>query len=238
MRTSIKPGTIASMKNASCALLISSLICSPSFAQSESDSAAALIETFLLQQIPEYAERAKITVNPLNLEKLPACQQYQVFLPRGGKNIGKINVGLRCLGPSNWSLFASAQVAVSGNYLSAARPLAAGQALSQQDLLLKQGDLGQLPAGILLDPTQAIGKTLKHSVPAGSPLRRDQLLAPQVIQAGQNVRVIYRTPNFSASAEGKAIGNAAVGQLTQVRMPSGQIVSGQATAGGEVEIAQ
>jgi len=238
MQIAIKPGTIASMKKTSCALLISSLICSHGFAQSESDSAAALIETFLLQQIPEYAERAKITVNRPNLEKLPACQQYQVFLPRGGKNIGKINVGLRCLGPSNWSLFTSAQVAISGNYLSAAHPLAAGQPLGQQDLVLKQGDLGQLPAGTLLDPAQAIGKTLKNSVPAGSPLRRDQLLAPQVIQAGQNVRVIYRTPSFSASAEGKAVGNAAAGQIAQVRMPSGQIVSGQATPTGEVEIAQ
>lgn len=209
-----------------------------STAASEGGDVAALIESFLLQQHPEHAERTKVTVNPPNLEKLPPCNQYQPFLPRGGKSIGKINVGLRCLGPASWSLFVSAQVAISGTYLSTAHPLAAGQVLTPQDFVLKQGDLAQLPAGTLVDPAQATGNTLKNALPAGAPLRRDQLQLPRVIQAGQNVRVVYRAPGFSASAEGKAIGNASAGQVTQVRMPSGQVISGTASPQGEVEIAR
>ncbi|WP_371324728.1 flagellar basal body P-ring formation chaperone FlgA [Dechloromonas sp. ZY10] len=212
------------------------LVAAPSAVRSDHDEISSLVETYLLQQIPEQAEHAKVTVNPPNLEKLPPCNQYQVFLPRGSKTIGKINVGLRCVGPANWSLFLGAQVSISSHYLSAARPLSAGQTLNQQDLLIKQGDLGQLPPGTLLDPAQALGKTVKASIPAGTPLRRDQLQAPAVIQAGQNVRVIYRAPGFSATAEGKALSNAGAGQVAQVRMPSGQIVSGQATSQGEVEI--
>lgn len=219
-------------------VLALALTWAPNTAFCDDQQISSLVEAYLLQQIPEQAERAKVTVNPPNLEKLPPCNQYQVFLPRGSKTIGKINVGLRCLGPANWSLFLSAQVSIASHYLSAARALNAGQTITQQDLTLKSGDLGQLPPGTLLDPAQALGKTLKTSIAAGNPLRREQLQAPQVIQAGQNVRVTYRAPGFSATAEGKALGNASIGQVTQVRMPSGQMVSGLATAQGEVEINQ
>ena len=70
----------------------------------------------------------------------------------------------------------------------------------------------------------------------GSPLG-DQLLAPLVVRQGQSVRVVSKGSSFSVSAEGKALNNAADGQVAQVRMSSGQTVSGVAKADGSVEIA-
>ena len=50
------------------------------------------------------------------------------------------------------------------------------------------------------------------------------------------MRVIVRGSGFAATAEGRALNNAAEGQLAQVRMATGQTVSGIATADGSVEI--
>lgn len=235
MQTSCKTGRMPLMlkKLATGLFLTACLLPQASGTASE---VPGLIEAYLRQQIPEFAERATITVNTPHLEKLTPCDQYQPFLPKGSKTLGKVHVGLRCLGPAHWSIFVGARISVNGPYLSTARALANGQTLSPQDLILKHGDLGQLPPGTLTDLHQAIGRTLKHPLPADAPLRRDQLQAPLVIQAGQAVRVIYRASGFTASAEGRAIQNASEGQVAQVRMPSGQIVSGQANDRGEVEI--
>ena len=77
---------------------------------------------------------------------------------------------------------------------------------------------------------------MRNSLGAGQPLRSDQLLSPLVIRQGQTVRVISSGSGFSVSAEGKAINNATIGQLVQIRMESGQTVSGTARADGSVEI--
>ena len=98
------------------------------------------------------------------------------------------------------------------------------------------GDLSKLPSSVLMDPTQAIGKTLKSGLGAGQPLRSDQLAAQWAVQQGQTVRMISRGDGFSVSAEGKALTSAQEGQVVQVRAASGQTVSGIARAGGIVEV--
>ncbi|MDP3440758.1 MAG: flagellar basal body P-ring formation chaperone FlgA, partial [Azonexus sp.] len=98
------------------------------------------------------------------------------------------------------------------------------------------GDISSLPTGVVVDPANAIGKTLRNSLGAGQPLRSDQLLAPLVIRQGQTVRVISSGPGFSVSSEGKAMNNAAEGEIAQIRMNTGQTVSGIARNDGSVEI--
>lgn len=52
------------------------------------------------------------------------------------------------------------------------------------------------------------------------------------------VQVQVQGLGFSINSEGKAMGNAAVGQSVRVRMASGQIVSGVAGEDGVIYIAQ
>jgi flagella basal body P-ring formation protein FlgA len=49
--------------------------------------------------------------------------------------------------------------------------------------------------------------------------------------------VVSRGPGFLVTAEGKAVANAADGQVAQARLTSGQTLSGIARSGGVVEIA-
>jgi len=50
------------------------------------------------------------------------------------------------------------------------------------------------------------------------------------------VTVVSRGENFQVSTEGVAMGNAAAGQVVQVRLSSGQVRSGIARPGGVVEM--
>ena len=114
--------------------------------------------------------------------------------------------------------------------------LAAGQIIGESDFVARNGDLGTLPATILMDAEQAIGRTVRIGVAPGQPLRSDQLTTPWAVQQGQTVKTVSRGTGFSVNSEGKALNNAQEGQVVQVRTPSGQTVSGIARPGGVVEI--
>ena len=164
------------------------------------------------------------------------CVAYEAFLPKGSALWGRTTVGVRCLAPGTWTAYVQVQVKVSGNYVVSARALPAGTVLGPADVALQHGDLSALPISVATDPALAVGKTLKSGLGAGQPLRGDLLTAPWAVQQGQSVKTIAHGPGFSVSSEGKALGNAAAGQVVQVRTGNGQTVSGIARPGGIVEI--
>ena len=56
------------------------------------------------------------------------------------------------------------------------------------------------------------------------------------VKAGQKVVVVAQGEGFSINSEGQALNNAAVAQNARVRMPSGQVVSGEVGADGNILI--
>lgn len=193
-------------------------------------------ERYIHQQTQGQPGTITVRMGNLDLSRLPACEAHEAFSPPGTRFIGKTYIGVRCLGPNAWSVLVPSQISITSEYITSSRPLRSGHTITPEDLSVLTGDLASLPTGVVIDPQAAIGKTLRNSVGTGQPLRSDQLLAPLLIRQGQTVRVISQGAGFSASAEGRALNNAAEGQLAQVRMSSGQTVSGIVRADGSVEI--
>ena len=109
--------------------------------------------------------------------------------------------------------------------------------MSAADLSRNHGELTALPDGLLTDPFQAIGRSASISLPAGRPLRGDMLRQVAAVQQGQSVKVLATGPGFQVTGgDGRALNTAADGQVVQVRMANGHIVSGLARVGGTVEV--
>lgn len=167
---------------------------------------------------------------------LPTCQALELFIPAGGRLWGQATVGVRCNSQTPWTVYVPVGVKVMANVVHAARPLAQGQSVAAADLALQKADLTQLPAGILTELSQAVGKTVVTSLMSGQPLRQDLLRSPAVIQQGQSVKLQAQGIGFSVSSGGKALAAAAVGQVVQVRIHSGQIINGIARPDSTVEV--
>lgn len=195
-------------------------------------------EQFLQTQATGLPGEVKVTIGAIDPRlKLPACTTPQAFLPPSSKAWGRTTVGVRCTVPSTWTIYVSATVKVFGEYIAAAAPLAQGQTIDQADIGKVKGDLSALPAGVITDASEAIGRTAATTIPLGAPLRQDALRNQRAIQQGQGVRVVVNGPGFSVTSDAKALNNANEGQMTQVRTPSGQVISGIAKLGGIVELA-
>ena len=209
----------------------------PVQAQQPHSTIKAAIEEFLRVQTNGLPGKATYSAGAIDPRlQLAACGAMEVFSPPGSRLWGVSSVGVRCGAPTPWTIYVTVTVRVNGPYLASTKALTAGQALTQADFTVMNGDLTQMPAGVATDASQVVGKTLSSPVAAGQAIRADLLRTPNAILSGQNVKVISEGTGFRVAADGKAVNNAAVGQVAQVRMNSGQTISGIARADGSVEI--
>lgn len=196
-----------------------------------------LAEQFLLAQAASLPGTPSATVGPPDSRlQLARCPAPQAYAPAGARAIGKTTVGIRCDAPVPWNVFLPASVSVKTSYLASAAPLSQGQRLGSADLVTKQGDLATLPAGVLTDLAQAQGRTLQLPVTAGVPLSRAMLRSQQVVQPGQQVRLVAQGTGFSVSSEARALTGGAEGDVVQARTAGGQVVAGVAQADGVLAV--
>lgn len=192
-------------------------------------------EQFLSAQASGTPGKTTIQVKPPR-GTLPACAALDVFQPTGSRAIGKTTVGVRCLAPTPWTVYLSAQVRVIGRYAASARPLPANHVLTAADLTLREGDLGSLAVDVVADPDAMIGYRTVSGLAAGAPLRAALVRPPLVVQQGQPTRLVLSGPGFSVQSEGLALANAGRGERVRVKTRSGQVISGVAQDGQQVAV--
>ncbi len=218
------------------AFILFEILVHPAHAQNSDLVVRKAVDDYLQVQIKGLPGKASYSIDTIQTGNLPVCQQIEVATPPGARPWGRSSVSVRCLSGANWSLLVPVRIHVVSSYLVSARSIGPGQTLTASDVVTQSGDLSELPNGILSDPAQAIGQVSRSALPAGRPLRGDMLKAQTVIQQGQSVKVIARGRGFEVANEGRALNNAVVGQVVQIRLANGQVVSGVAEPGGSVEI--
>ena len=92
----------------------------------EIDTVIDTAERYVRQQTQGFPGKPQIKIGSLDVSRLPPCTTHEAFSPPGTRLSGKTHVGVRCLGPNIWSVLVPVQIAITGTYLTTARPLAAG----------------------------------------------------------------------------------------------------------------
>ncbi|MHB1215902.1 MAG: flagellar basal body P-ring formation chaperone FlgA [Thiobacillus sp.] len=193
----------------------------------------AHVERYLKTQTGGLPGKVTIQVKPPRAA-LPACAALDAFQPAGSRSIGRVTVGVRCLAPTPWTVYLSAQVRVMGPYAVTREPLPANHVLTAADITLREGDLGSLPADVVIDADAMLGYRSVSGLAAGAPLRSALLRPPLAVQQGQTTRLVMNGPGFSVQSQGQALANASRGDRVRVKTRSGQVVSGVAEDGQQV----
>lgn len=164
----------------------------------------------------------------------PPCSQLEAYLPTGAQLRGRTSIGIRCNETNGWSLIVPASITTTMNMLVSSRPLQQGLVIGSGDFNLQAGELTH--PGTITDEAQALGKVLKFSIGAGQVLKQDMLRLPYVVTQGQTVQLYSNGNGIQLRTEGQALNNAAEGQSAQVKVASGQVISGIAKGNGIVEV--
>ncbi|MGS2724150.1 flagellar basal body P-ring formation chaperone FlgA [Porticoccus sp. GXU_MW_L64] len=203
-------------------------------------SIRAAVKNYLLQQ-PQIQHFSSVNVATGKLDKRLKLEQcgdsLQIFMPPGGKLIGKSTVGVRCTGPSPWTLYVPVTVMAYAEVATANHPLQRGALLTGDDFTMVEQALHQIPAGYMEHYEELVGKELTRTVSAGKTLTRNMLKSPTLIKRGQQVTLIAQQRNFEVRMNGKALANGAVGDRIRVQnLSSKKIVEGTIDKTGAVVV--
>lgn len=195
------------------------------------------VEAFIYRETRELSGEVIVKLGKVdNRITLPTCLDLVPFTPTGGRLWGNTSVGVRCDGEVSWTIYIQLNIAVLADVVHSARPLVRGKSLVTDDIILRKVNLTQMPAGILTELSQVIGKVPTSTLSSGQPLRQHALRAPHVILRGQNVKLQVQGHGFSVSSEGHALADASEGKIVQVRNKNGRVISGTARVDAIVEV--
>lgn len=157
--------------------------------------------------------------------RLPACAQAPTAGWPGGQKPPFTALELACAAQGWRILLPVTASQLSVGYVTT-RQLRAGEVLQTGDIKLMPVSNRALALQAVRDPALIVGKALRSTLPAGSLLRESQLRLPLVIKTNQPVRVLVQGSGFVIGSDAVALGNAAVGERLNVRVPSGKVISG------------
>ena len=87
-------------------------------------------------------------------------------------------------------------------------------------------------------PGEAVGRAARQSLRQGQPIRRSDLMKPEIVKRDDNVALIYDAPGIMLTTRGKALDSGGEGDIVNVLNPqSKRTIQGVVIGPGRVDIA-
>jgi flagellar basal body P-ring formation protein FlgA len=117
------------------------------------------------------------------------------------------------------------------------RALAAGAIIKDSDLAVERRPKAKIGGEVLGSAHDAIGLAARSGIRAGAPLRRTDLMKPQMVHRDENVTLVYEVPGILLTTRGKALEAGAEGDVINVlNVQSKRTVQGTVTGPNRVNI--
>ncbi len=204
------------------------------------ESLRKTVEDFLTTQTAqEKRQDIEISIGRVDQRlKLVSCTtQPQAFLAPGAQLQGKLTVGLRCAGPKPWTVYIPAQIKRYAEVIAAARPLLRGAEIRAGDVMPVRLELSRLRNGYFSEAKNVLGKILTRNIASGQAITPKRVKAPILVHRGEKVNIIATAGALKVRGKGKALRDAAQGELVSVRnIRSKRIVQGIVTKPGTVHV--
>jgi flagella basal body P-ring formation protein FlgA len=170
--------------------------------------------------------------------RLQACEKpLQAFAPNALRNMGKMTVGVRCEGASEWTLFVPVSVEVEVPVLVLRRALPRRAPVEAMDVEPQIRRLPGSAANFITDIASLRGHRLKHALPAGAPLTIDALAPDVLVKRGQQVTLLASIGTIEIRAQGQALNDAGAYDRVRVQnMTSLKVVEGVVESANTVRV--
>ena len=164
----------------------------------------------------------------------PPCRQPLSVEPVDTRSAARMRFAVQCRDTPGWRYEYIVRAKVSAKVAVTAGPVAAGQLLTDDDLVIERRDIGSLSDTI--GASAAVGQAARRSLRAGEVLRQNQLVAPILVKRGEPVVMLARVEAIEVSTAGEALDSGAQGALVRVRnVANGRVVRMRVIGAGTVE---
>ncbi|WP_286184323.1 flagellar basal body P-ring formation chaperone FlgA [Pantoea sp. Cy-639] len=183
--------------------------------------------------------RYEIQVNALDPRlRMPLCSQQLDASLESPTPLGRVTVRVRCDGSAPWTVFVPAQVRLLRDVVVMTRPLKRESVVGEEDVALRQRDVGTLGQGYLTQLDQAVGMKLVRPTVLDQVLTQQHLEQAEVVRKGDNVVIVARSGSLSVRMPGEALEKGGLQAQIRVRnLNSKRVVKARVTGPGQVEVA-
>ncbi len=166
--------------------------------------------------------------------RMPACPVPLQAQPGNGSTV---EVG--CPQAAGWRLFVPVKVRRSQNVLVLTRGLAAGETLDMADITIERRDAARIVGAVLADPADALGRSARRVLPAGTVLAANDLVAQRLVRRGDTVALVSRRDGLEVRMSGRALGDAGQNERVSVENSSSRkVVQGVVDGSGAVVVSR
>lgn len=230
-----------------CALALLCLSSLANFSRAESftlpEQLIGVTQGFLEFTVEEYLATAQIEgrfeieVRQLDPRmRMPFCDKELTASLESPRPVGRVTTRVRCEGSSPWTVFVPAQVHLFRNVVTAIRPLKRDMIVSEQDVAMRERDIGQLGQGFLSSMDQAVGQKLLRPTVIDQILSPNFLEQPHMVRKGDQVVITARSGSMSVRMPGEALSDGTFNEQIRVRnLNSKRVIKANITGPGQVE---
>jgi flagellar basal body P-ring formation protein FlgA len=171
---------------------------------------------------------AEATLDPAL--RMPRCAE-----PLQATRSGGATVEVSC--PSGWRLYVPVRVRRSQTVLVLARGVASGQTITADDLIAERRDGARVAGAAVADPAEAIGRSARRTLLAGSVLTAGDLVSPRLVRRGDTIALVSRQAGVEVRMAGRALGDAGERERVSVEnLSSRRVVQGIVDPSGDVVV--
>lgn len=172
----------------------------------------------------------------LHLAHCPA--PLAASLPARAELGAHVVVRVSCTAPGlPWAVFVPVNIESDVSVLVLKQSVLRGARVAPGQVTPETRRVAGLAMGYVTDVASLEHRTLQRSLPAGTALTADALLADLIVHQGQEVTLIASAPGFTVRATGKALQDGREGARVRVQnLLSLKIVEGVVDANGVIEI--
>ncbi|MFT4246790.1 MAG: flagellar basal body P-ring formation chaperone FlgA [Pseudomonas sp.] len=166
--------------------------------------------------------------------RMPACP-----VPLQAQPTGSNTVEVACPQPAGWRLFVPVKVRRNQDVLVLNRGIAAGETIGLADISIERRDAARIAGAALASPADAVGKTARRVLPAGTLLSASDVVSPRLVRRGDTVELVSRRNGLEVRMTGRALSDAGQDERVSVENASSRrIVQGTVEATGAVVVSR
>lgn len=173
-------------------------------------------------------EEADVSLDPAL--RMPQC-------PQGlqARRSGAATVEVSC--PEGWRLFVPLRVSRHQTVLVLSRTVAAGEAITADTFMAQQRDATRIAGAAIADPAEAIGRSARRTLVAGSVLTAGDLVTPRLVRRGDTIALVSNRGGIEVRMAGRALADAGVRERVSVEnLSSRRVVQGMVDETGNVQV--
>lgn len=175
-------------------------------------------------------EEAEANLDPAL--RMPTCAQ-----PLEARRTAATTVEVAC--PSGWRLFVPVRVRRSQTVLVLSRSVASGETITADVFTTEARDTARIAGAAIADPAEAVGRSARRTLVAGSVLTAGDLVAPRLVRRGDTIALVSRQGGIEVRMAGRALADAGARERVSVEnLSSRRVVQGTVDDAGDVIVSR